>query len=190
MPELPNENLFEKLKTLLPRDNIPELGPGPRPGCETVAKVEEDVDRILTGAQLSDERRELIRGLALLWHDHLNESHRISQGIGSRDGSYLHGVMHRREPDYGNSKYWFHRAGPHPIFPELAEEAGRYLKSVGNTSLPGLLMPADEWEPTAFVDACEEAASRPGTDETVRHLREIQRLEFDLLLRHYLESGE
>ena len=59
--------------------------------------------------------------LAGLWlyHDGLEESNRISQGISTTTGSFWHGIMHRREPDSWNSKYWFDRVGHHPIFPDL-----------------------------------------------------------------------
>ena len=39
-------------------------------------------------------------GLWLL-HDFLDESHSLSQEITTDTGSYWHGIMHRREPDYG-----------------------------------------------------------------------------------------
>src|SRR6185295_3279275 len=45
-------------------------------------------------------------GLWLL-QDFLDESHAISQDIDTREGSFWHAIMHRREPDASNSKYWW-----------------------------------------------------------------------------------
>jgi hypothetical protein len=50
-----------------------------------------------------DMARACLAGLWLLY-DFLDESHTISQNLGTPTGSYWHGLMHRREPDYDNPK--------------------------------------------------------------------------------------
>ncbi|AIE83916.1 hypothetical protein [Fimbriimonas ginsengisoli] len=49
-----------------------------------------------------------------LYVDDLNRSHNVSQGIESEEGAFWHGIMHRREGDFSNAKYWFRRAGSLP----------------------------------------------------------------------------
>ena len=45
-----------------------------------------------------------------LWHDALEESHAIAQAIITSSGSLWHAILHRREGDYSNAKYWYERA--------------------------------------------------------------------------------
>ena len=61
---------------------------------------------------------DLLAGLWLLADD-LDRSHTISQSIDTPTGSYWHAILHRREGDFGNAKYWFHRVGNHPVIAEL-----------------------------------------------------------------------
>lgn len=49
-----------------------------------------------------------------LYAEDLDGSHKISQTIMSEEGSFLHGMMHRREGDFSNAKYWFSNAGSLP----------------------------------------------------------------------------
>ena len=78
-----------------------------------------------------------LAGLWLRIND-LDQSHRISQDLATPEGSYLHAIMHRREGDYGNSKYWLRRVGNHPVFARIASN----------------------WDPFAFVVGVEECEAR------------------------------
>jgi hypothetical protein len=97
------------------------------------------------------------------------EAHTLAQDIASREGSYWHALVHRQEPDAANAGYWFQRVGEHAIFPALREAA----LEIG-------IDPGPRWNPTAFVDICEKARQRPGSD-LERQAREVQRAEWQLL---------
>lgn len=71
------------------------------------------VEQILQHPALA-QRPELATGL-WLYVDNLERSHTISQEIHSTTGSYWHGIMHRREGDFSNSRYWHRRAAGHPL---------------------------------------------------------------------------
>lgn len=58
-------------------------------------------------------RQAMCAGL-YLYVDQLDLSHRISQRLSDATGSFWHGIMHRREGDFANSLYWFHKTGQHP----------------------------------------------------------------------------
>lgn len=128
----------------------------------------------------------LVAGLLQI-HDRLEASHRHSQSIEGegrhRAGDYWHAILHRREPDYGNSQYWFRHVGRHPIFPDLARQVRELLRTVPAAAnwLPRLLR-GGEWDPFAFVDLCRECADQ---EESPLGLaaRRVQAVEMRLLLR-------
>jgi len=98
----------------------------------------------------------------LLWADCLEESHTLSQEIPSPTGSLWHGIMHRREPDYDNSRYWFGRAGDHPAFTGIYEAVLGALSedaSEGAGDLKTLVETWGEWKPEAFVALVEQAGT-------------------------------
>lgn len=102
------------------------------------------------------------RAAVWLLHDFADQAHAICQEIHTPSGSWWHAILHRREPDYGNSKYWFHRVGAHPLLPTLAAAT----PALGYTFT----------SPEAFVDFCEQAR---GADEALA--RQVQQLEWQLL---------
>src|SRR5262245_6850024 len=54
---------------------------------------------------------EVAIGAMWLWHDFIEEAHKIAQDNASAEGSWLHAIVHRREGDFSNSKYWYARCG-------------------------------------------------------------------------------
>src|ERR1043165_5835791 len=114
------------IQKLLTARSIPALGPGPRPGSLSIGEIERLLDPSPSQVQ-PPLQRELIRALVYLWNDHLDQAHSIAQAIENNDGSYLHAIVHRREPDYSNARYWFHRVGSHPVFTTLAERVEKLI---------------------------------------------------------------
>jgi hypothetical protein len=98
-----------------------------------------------------------------------NEAHEIAQDIATPDGSYWHAIVHRQEPDDGNSGYWFRQVGSHAIFPALAKAAA----AVGIDS-------GGAWDPFTFIGVCERARRSPGSSIETQAL-EVQRVEWQLL---------
>jgi hypothetical protein len=82
--------------------SMPDLLPHSTAGIEAL-KLAEAIDPLLP----SDE----LRAGLWLYVDELDRSHRVSQSIESHAGAYWHGIMHRREGDFSNAKYWFRRSG-------------------------------------------------------------------------------
>jgi len=172
-----------QLKQLLATPEPPALGPQPRAGVLTEPALNARLDSLFRETKLSSKQQELTRSLLLLWHDHLDASHDISQGIETPDGSFVHAIMHRREPDYWNAKYWWRRVGAHPAFPEISKRVAGLLKNGGAGELATKLLPGGRCDACAFVDLCEQAASDPAHIDL---LRAIQSIETEVLLESFL----
>ena len=181
-----DKGALEEFRQLIATAEPPQLGPQRRAGTRAQTELDDALAGFFRTRKLAPESEPLLRSAALLWHDHLDASHSISQGIETRDGSWLHGIMHRREPDYGNAKYWFRRVGQHDAFPELARRAAELLQK-DQRDLKMRLIENGEWMPLAFVDEVEAAMAGDRSDAKAV-MRRIQAIEFDVLVEHICAS--
>jgi len=168
---------------LLKDARVNELGPGEADGHVRGSLAALTAESVTAPHTIADQN-EAIACLAGLWlrHDFLDESHRISQSVETPSGSYWHALVHRREPDFSNAKYWFRRVGEHPIFPQL-HEAARHLAQQANVGQPAqFLMEQSAWDALRFVDLCEYALDDLPPIHTL--CMNIQKCEWELLFDH------
>jgi hypothetical protein len=97
--------------------------------------------------------------LAGVWllHDFLDESHNISQRIDTPEGSHWHAIMHRREGDFSNAKYWYGRVAGHPVLDAVQQSLAEfaYNRALGTQSTILHTSKDRDWDPFEFVDLCE-----------------------------------
>jgi hypothetical protein len=119
--------------------------------------------------------------LAGVWllHDFLDESHTISQNINTASGGFWHGIMHRREGDFGNAKYWFRHVGSHPAYETIGQRAAELAATRGDEAAIKRITNAGAWDPFAFVDLCQTAVR--GNSTALDLCLDIQQAEWEAL---------
>jgi hypothetical protein len=180
---------WTEFQALIATPTLPDLGPQPRPDRLPVAELDARLTQFFRDRAIAESLQPWLRSAAFLWHDHLEASHQLSQQIAGPDGSFLHGLMHRREPDSGNAKHWFHRVGRHEAFRPIARQATHHLVQEKQTALVARLVPNGLWDPFAFIDACEATAGAVEADPRRAVLRRVQALEFAALVEAVLGKG-
>ena len=182
-------SIIQKLET---RDPLPPLAPSAEWDSELTDQINDiSLENLFDDQSIKDSTMgDALQSGLLLWNDALDASHTISQGIESGTGSYWHGIMHRREPDYSNAKYWFRRVGAHPTFPALRERALALLQSDSTESASladyaKAIRETEDWDAFRFVDWCQAADGDRSTPEAVKSFLQVVQVEEIKLLLDY-----
>lgn len=165
---------------LLATDRRRPLDAG-RPDAASRADLEKlTVDAAFAHARIVDrEMASCCLSAAWLLHDYLGESHNISQEVDTPSGSFWHGIMHRREGDFSNAKYWFRRVGKHSVLDQVGQRAAEMAAVRGAESSGKKLITGGAWDPLAFVDLVE--SSIRGHGDAHELCLDIQQAEWELL---------
>lgn len=174
------------------RDPAPPLAPQTPWRSDLAAELTEaDDGDLLASTPRNAAMARAVRSGLLLWNDTLDTAHQLAMSEGVDDEparvtlDYWHGLMHRREPDYPNSKYWFRRVGEHPAFPAVLTAARLVVDERGGSAddpARRLISGASAWDPFAFADLCEEHETTAGP--TNEFLRAVQVAEIVVLLEY------
>lgn len=105
----------------------------------------------------------LLKGALHLLNDDLESAHRIAMACETMHANYLHALVHRREGDFSNSRYWFNTLREHPAWREL-----RRVRP--------------DWSPLKFLAWCE-SCSEGCPEQSCQKLEELQAEEMRVFLR-------
>ena len=160
-------------RLLLNPDLLRKLTPTEPVGWDLPVKIRDASDGTISGGnEITDPKTfALVRGALLCAVDALDAAHRIFQEDSSDLGSYWHGVMHRREGDFDNARYWFRRAGRLPIFDNMHSASAEVSPNMAKQP---------SWDAYLLTGMCEQA--KFGDADAVPECVRLQRVEFDALL--------
>jgi hypothetical protein len=162
-------------RLLLPETLLGKLLPTEPLDYELVQRLRAADDATISGGQTIGQPAmfALVRGGLFYALDAIDAAHKIFQDATGDLGSYWHGMIHRREGDFDNARYWFRRAGVLPIFSTLHRTASAHSAVMARQS---------DWDPYLFTGECEQA--RFGETESVKELLALQRAEFETLFEY------
>ncbi|MEM7680915.1 MAG: hypothetical protein AAF288_03070 [Planctomycetota bacterium] len=130
--------------------------------AEAVAAVGEAV-----ASDVLAERPDVCAAL-WLFVDDIDKAHAVCGALNTPTGSYWHAIVHRREGDFDNSKYWYRKAGNHP--------AMRRIDLTGGGAGSGT--DVAKYDPFAYVDQVRMSLGREGLDGEHPELVSVQHREW------------
>jgi hypothetical protein len=158
-------------RTLRSEGSLRKLFPKDISDRDAWRRLKEADDATVAGGSIgAPQAFEVVRGGLLYALDDLAGCHEFFQNTASDLVGYWHGMMHRREADFDNARYWFRRAGTLPFFPALHGRASEISTDMEKQY---------SWDPYLFTGNCEQ--HRFGADSEEGDLARLQRAEFDVV---------
>ena len=172
------------------RREVPELTlvqDSSRVASQIIKAIQGLSDEALFGGAIDDSNAaKAARAGLLLLAGGLEDAHRIVQDFDTPEARYWHGIVHRREPDPSNAKYWFRQLGHHAVFSDLARtvtlEDSLKKKTINH------ILQSGRWDPFRFVDLCDDCEKGRGAD-LLNDFLMIQKKEIDLLLQFCIQKA-
>ena len=157
-------------RLLLNPDLLKKLTPTEPVDWELPRRIRDASDAVLGGDHEIAKPKlfPLVRGALLYAVDALDDAHRIFQDEPGDLGSYWHGMMHRREGDFDNARYWFRRAGALPIFDRMHAAAAEVSANMAKQL---------SWDAYLLAGMCEQA--KFGDGDAIPECQRLQRVEFE-----------
>lgn len=173
-----------------------ESGEAARPSVAVVHEFVRACGDALLPAGAKIARSALAAGL-LTQHDQFDAAHAAAQSIEGEGqpplGDHWHAILHRREPDAGNARYWYRNVGRSPVYVPLAAWVEAYTAPASSASRTEIaawqarLVRDGVWQPFAMIDLCTACADRPASDPLLGFATRVQAREmawlFDATLR-------
>ncbi len=159
-------------RILLHERTLDEPLPTEPTSYELVIRLRETDDAAIFGAlpPPPDAPMALVRAGLFYYHNALDDSHKEAQKLEGDTAAYWHGMVHRREGDFDNARYWMRRAGEQPVFQEMQ---GRSSDGAPNMSRQ------TNWDPFLFINLCEQF--KYGEHEYKKEIGHLQRVEFAVM---------
>ena len=115
----------------------------------------------------------------------IDRAHEIVQDGKRGTAAYLHGVVHRLEGDYWNSKYWFRQVRDESLMETIGNKIIHSLEDSRYTE-PALelkLIQSNQFQFDAFVDTCAALTKTPlKSDMTASMVQQIIKSEWLAML--------
>lgn len=140
--------------------------------CERVIRLRETPDAdLLAGAPPAGDASfvPLVRAGMFYHHNALEDAHRLVQEASGDAAAYWHAMIHRRERDFENARYWLRRAGEQPAFAEMQARAADVSPHMGRQM---------SWDPYLLVNLAEQL--RFGAAELEAEVVGLGRVEFEV----------